>query len=67
MADELAGVVRKCLQELEATSREVVVMKLWGDMTFEQIARITGEPLQTVASRYRRTLIRIKELIGTKV
>lgn len=67
ISGELAGIVRKCLADLDADSREAVVMKLWGDMTFEQIAAITGEPLQTIASRYRRALIRIKELIGTKV
>ncbi len=65
--NDTASLVQRCLQELDEQHRDVVVMKLWSDLTFAQIAAITGEPLQTVASRYRRSLQRMKELIGTSV
>lgn len=66
-AAELSGIVHKCLEELDEPHREVVVMKLWTGLTFDQIAGITGEPLQTVASRYRRALLKLKDLMGTRV
>ena len=64
---ELAEFIQQCLMELDDHQRDAVVLKIWSDLTFEQIAAITNEPLQTIASRYRRALQRLKELIGTRV
>lgn len=64
-ASEAATLVQQCLQELDEASREVVVMKLYADLTFDQIAQATSEPLQTLASRYRRALVRLKARLGS--
>ncbi len=45
---------------LPDSQRETVVMRLYGGLTFQQIADATDEPLQTVASRYRRAVERIQ-------
>jgi RNA polymerase sigma-70 factor (ECF subfamily) len=66
-ADESAEVLRKCLQELDEDSREVVVMKIYAGLTFDEIAKAMSEPLQTVASRYRRALQRLKDRLGSCV
>ena len=51
--------VREAIDELPDAEREAVVMKVYAGLTFDQIARALGEPLQTVASRYRRALARL--------
>jgi RNA polymerase sigma-70 factor (ECF subfamily) len=44
------------LDELPAEQRETVVLKIYGKMTFGEIATLTGVPLSTCASRYRYAL-----------
>lgn len=59
--------VRAAVETLESAQQEVVVLHLYAGLTFQQIADVLGEPLQTVASRYRRALVRIKETVGTSL
>jgi RNA polymerase sigma-70 factor (ECF subfamily) len=33
-----------------------VTLKLWGDLTFNEIATMTGESINTIAGRYRYAL-----------
>jgi len=55
--------IRAGVEALPAHEREVVVMKVYGGLTFKQIAEVLGEPLPTVASRYRRTLATLKTVL----
>src|SRR5206468_4701754 len=58
---EQADSVIAAVGELSVENREVVVLRIYAGLTFAQIAEITGEPLPTVASRYRRSLERLKQ------
>ena len=49
------------LLELPAEQREVVVMHIWGEMTFEEIAAVVGMPANTAASRFRYGLAKLRE------
>lgn len=51
------------VESLPDPQREAVVMHALAGLTFEQIAQAIGQPLQTVASRYRRALDRLRELM----
>lgn len=53
--------VSQHLAELETKYREVLVLKLYSDFTFNEIATVTGHPQNTVASWYRRGLAQLKE------
>ncbi len=53
--------VQAALERLSDADREAIVLKIWTDLTFEQIAAALGEPLSTVASRYRRALAKLRE------
>jgi RNA polymerase sigma-70 factor (ECF subfamily) len=44
------------LNRLAEPHRQAVVMHLYSGLTFEQMGQVLGEPLATVASRYRRAL-----------
>ena len=59
----LARQVVKRMDELSLEQRQVIIMKLFGDLTFDEIARITDTSLNTVASWYRRGLEKLREQI----
>ena len=53
---EIASIVEKALQDLPEQQREVVTLKLWGNLTFNEIAAMTNESINTIAGRYRYAL-----------
>ncbi len=64
--DERRGIVEAALRRLPAEQREVLALKIWGELTFEQIAAQLGIPANTAASRYRYALSALrKELTPT--
>ncbi|MFK7863633.1 MAG: RNA polymerase sigma factor [Pseudohongiellaceae bacterium] len=56
-----AAGVMTCLGELDENPRQVIVMKLFADFTFDDIAKIMDSSPNTVASWYRRGLRKMKE------
>jgi RNA polymerase sigma-70 factor (ECF subfamily) len=48
------------LQELPDEQRQAVVLKVWGGLTFEEIAGVADVPANTAASRYRYGLARLR-------
>ena len=67
LSDESRQIIRNEIGSLADDQRQVVVMKVYGELTFDQIAQALGEPLQTVASRYRRAMQKLKDQLGTRV
>ncbi len=61
VARESQALVRQAIEALPEAQREVLVMKLYAGLTFDRISAVLGEPLSTVASRYRRALDKLKE------
>jgi RNA polymerase sigma-70 factor (ECF subfamily) len=62
---ERQALIQAALAQLPGDQREVVVMKLWGGLTFLQIGIVLGVPQNTAASRYRYALARLEaELSG---
>ena len=58
--------VQAAVEALPAEKREVVVMKLYGQLTFAQMAAVLEEPLSTVATRYQRALDELRVLLEAK-
>ncbi len=56
--------VEQSLQRLPDEQREAIVLKIWGDLSFEEIATIQGVPLQTAAARYRYGLQKLEEMLS---
>lgn len=50
---ELRVLVEAGVKALQAEFREVVTLKLWGGLTFSEIAEVLEIPANTAASRYR--------------
>jgi RNA polymerase sigma-70 factor (ECF subfamily) len=53
---EDAEVVANALGQLEVDEREVVELKIYGGLTFREIADVTRMPLGTAVTKYRRAL-----------
>lgn len=56
LRDEQARLVAAAVDALPDDQREAIVMRIYGGLSFAQIGQVTGEPLATVATRYRRGL-----------
>jgi RNA polymerase sigma-70 factor (ECF subfamily) len=61
-ADELD----RLLQQLTPDERETIVLKIYSELTFQEIAELRQVPLPTVASWYRRGLEKLKTLLTTE-
>jgi RNA polymerase sigma-70 factor, ECF subfamily len=57
---ETALALQSALQALPLEQREVVVLHVWGQLTFEETAAIVGVSPNTAASRYRYGLAKLK-------
>jgi len=57
---ELAEWVAATLSRLREVEREVVELKIYGQLTFREIALVTGSPQGTVATRYRAAIERMR-------
>jgi RNA polymerase sigma-70 factor (ECF subfamily) len=59
--DERRKVVEAALFELPEKQREVLVLRIWGGLSFPQIAAALEIPADTAASRYRYALAKLHE------
>jgi RNA polymerase sigma-70 factor (ECF subfamily) len=56
--------LQNALRELPEEQQEAVFLRAWSGMTLQEIADATGTPLNTVASRYRYALEKLRERLG---
>ena len=62
--DDRRQAIETALRRLPAEQREVLVLKIWGELTFEQIATQLRIPPNTAASRYRYALAALREALS---
>ena len=58
--------LRRALLALPEDQRQAVVLHVWGDLTFAQIAEVLGINASTAASRYRYALAKLREYMSYK-
>ncbi len=56
----------RCLGDLPPEQREVIVLKIWNDHTFENIGELLGLSPNTVAGRYRYGLQKLRACLKGK-
>ena len=56
--------LEQAVKTLPGHLREVVLLKVWGQLTFRQIADALGVPPGTAASRYRYAIERLQKELG---
>jgi RNA polymerase sigma-70 factor (ECF subfamily) len=57
---ELRAAIDEALRELPPEQREVVHLKVFEGMTFQEIADVSDESINTVASRYRYAMDKLR-------
>jgi RNA polymerase sigma-70 factor (ECF subfamily) len=62
--DERRKIIEAAMQSLPAEQREVLVLKIWGELTFPQIATALEISANTAASRYRYALAKLREQLA---
>jgi RNA polymerase sigma-70 factor, ECF subfamily len=61
---ERQAAIEAALRELPKEQAEVLVMKIWGELSFSQIAAALNTSPNTVASRYRYALAKLREALA---
>ena len=59
-----AAAAAESLTHLPIDQREVIVARLWGSLSFDEIARLTGSSTTTVHRLYHRGLEALRERLG---
>lgn len=60
---DLSKVISEALAELPPVDRSVLLLRHYNQFTFEEAAETLGEPLNTVKSRYRRALVKLRRIL----
>lgn len=63
ITDQVEGDVRRLLEELPADQKEVLVMRMYQDMSFKEIADTTGVSINTALGRMRYALMNLRKVI----
>ncbi|HRO42295.1 MAG TPA: sigma-70 family RNA polymerase sigma factor [Flavipsychrobacter sp.] len=58
--------VRQLIEELPEEQREVIVLRIYGDLSFKEIADITSVSINTALGRMRYGLINLRRMIAEK-
>ena len=60
--EETAIALQSALQMLPDEQREIVVLRMWGQLSFAEAAEVAAVSPNTAASRYRYGLAKLKEI-----
>ncbi|MBN1910092.1 MAG: sigma-70 family RNA polymerase sigma factor [Pirellulales bacterium] len=64
-ADQLdAQQIARLLPELPDDQREAIVTRLWGQLSFEEIGRLSGSSTSTAYRRYQAGITSLRERLG---
>lgn len=67
LAGERQREVRLAVAALGEPYREVVALRFFGELSLDEISRITGRPLNTVKTHLRRGLERLRPILSREV
>ena len=59
--EDVSARLRHEIELLDEGTREIIVMKIYGELTFDEIGTVLDTPPATVATRYRRALLAMEE------
>lgn len=58
-----ASAAAEALNSLSLEDREIVVAKIWGDLSFDAIGNLLGQPKTTVFRKYQAALAELKTIM----
>ena len=66
MTEQIYDDVRKMIEYLPDEQREVLVMRMYDDMSFKEIAEATNVSINTALGRMRYALINLRKMAKQK-
>jgi RNA polymerase sigma-70 factor (ECF subfamily) len=63
ITEQVEDDVRRLLEELPADQKEVLIMRMYQDMSFKEIAETTGVSINTALGRMRYALMNLRKVI----
>ncbi len=63
-SNEETELIQSALQRLPPEQRETLVLRVWGELTFAEIATTLGESINTVAARHRYALQSLRRILN---
>ena len=61
--DQVEVDLKKVIEELPADQKEVLVMRMYQDMSFKEISEVTGVSINTALGRMRYALMNMRKVI----
>ncbi len=61
--DQVLSDVKELIEELPSEQKEVLVMRIYKDMSFKEISENTGVSINTALGRMRYALINLRKII----
>lgn len=56
--------LKKAIEKLSESQRLLIYLHINEDLTFEEIAKITEKPMNTIKSQYGRSILKLKDLLA---
>ena len=63
IADQVEGDIRRLVDELPADQKEVLMMRMYQDMSFKEISEVTGVSINTALGRMRYAIMNLRKII----
>ena len=63
IADQVEVDIRKLVEELPIDQKEVLMMRMYQDMSFKEISEITGVSINTALGRMRYAIMNLRKII----
>lgn len=63
---QIHDTVRKLVEDLPEEQREVIVLRIYADLSFKEISDLTGVSINTALGRMRYALINLRKLVVDK-
>lgn len=63
ISDQVTNDLRKLVEELPADQKEVLMMRLYQDMSFKEISEATGVSINTALGRMRYAVLNLRKVI----
>jgi RNA polymerase sigma-70 factor (ECF subfamily) len=64
--EQILADVKKLIKELPADQQEVLILRHYADMSFQEIADFTGVSINTALGRMRYALINLRKIVKQK-
>jgi RNA polymerase sigma-70 factor (ECF subfamily) len=64
LAGEASAALNEALEKLDVTTRDMILLRHFGQMSFKEIGELLGSPLGTVLARVHRGLKALRRIMG---